>query len=126
MESDQSSPNKVRRLLSKVFAFVSLAPEPNFEEEKKQEIEKKSSEKMYYNILGQPKLELDAIKTLILDLSWVIKDNPQQAENAGKVEFKINIFDDGLTSGWLVWEVMRKYTDYILKLEAETGNKLKK
>lgn len=69
MESDQSSPNKVRRLLSKVFAFVSLAPEPNFEEEKKQEIEKKSSEKMYYNILGQPKLELDAIKTLILDLS---------------------------------------------------------
>jgi hypothetical protein len=126
MESDKSSTNKVRRLLSKVFSFVKPKPKPHKEEDKKQEIEKKPSEKRIFNILGQPKLELDAIKTLILDLSWVLKDNPQQAENANKVEFEINIFDDGLTSGWLVWEVMRKYSEYISKLEASTGNKMKK
>jgi hypothetical protein len=69
MESDKSSTNKVRRLLSKVFSFVKPKPKPHKEEDKKQEIEKKPSEKRIFNILGQPKLELDAIKTLILDLS---------------------------------------------------------
>jgi hypothetical protein len=69
MESNKSSSNKVRKLLSKVFSFVKSTPKPKLEEEKKEDIEKKPSEKQIFNILGQPKLELDPIKTLILDLS---------------------------------------------------------
>jgi hypothetical protein len=93
----RSSYSIYQKFIGKVFGF-GQDPEKDSIEEEKQSSEDESEE---FCNLDQSLTEEKAAKTLVLDLSGIAKDNPQIKENT-KIECEIQIFDQCLTSGWLV------------------------
>ncbi|CAI2384367.1 unnamed protein product [Moneuplotes crassus] len=109
-------------MLSKVFTFNKASEESK---SSSTESEEESSEDKIWE-MSSPYLESDASKVLTLDLSYLLKDGNLKGIDKEETQIEIKLFDDCLTTGWLVCEVMRKYTDFIQELENKTGSKLKK
>lgn len=61
-------------------------------------------------------------KSFVLDLSSIGQTNDVKLSTT---KFKIDVTDQCLTCGWLVCEVMRKYTDFIAEIERESNIKIK-
>lgn len=73
--------------------------------------------------LSSPYLRVDNVKVLTLDLSSLLKDKSLQGIDRDKTQIEIQLFDDCLTTGWLVCEVMRRYTEFIQEWEKYTGSR---
>lgn len=90
--------SKYKELIGKVFGFSSKKNDEESEENKSSESDSNVEEEK-----GAEELESEPeqVKSLVLDLSCIAKDNPGISSKE-KLEFNIQVFDQCLTSGWLV------------------------
>ena len=120
METNKpSSFSKYTNFISKVLGLNKNNNTAN-EENKDESSDKKNSSIDSIEALNK---EIKVIKTFILDLSKIGQPSDLVLTNT---QFKIEVIDQWLTCGWLAWEVMRKYTDYIAVIEKEANTKIKK
>ena len=119
--NSESGFSKYTNFITKIFGFTQtknmLKEETKIEMPSSNDLSIGSNEAIFN--------ETKIIKSLVLDFSNICKDN-QQLSSLYKSEFKIDVIDQCLTWGWLVWEVMRKYVDFISEIESKTNTKIKK